>query len=378
MKTGWLVLALLLPTPMAPVAAQTSAGPSFDCARAKGVVEQAICGDPELAEADRTMARLFAATRTSAFGSGPSNMLVGQRRWLKEREDCAAFARQVYKSREDCLAGHYRTRNEELAVAALFAEPQLALATLRKLDPELAPLYEAVFVYASQPEGTDWAKPALGAERRRLLDLLAPQFALLQTDRMRSYGRSILGDSVPKLENVLIPDDNFGDTLRTLAAYADGKRTPMTIPCAAIVRRPGLWDATLAMFGSGLDVGIPTDDCDVTLPALPRLDLLVARINAGWPDCQGSIRFSAYRGFAAMVSAARLGDSVVPGYRSTPGARAKRLARVQPAAVSGAIAELAGHYRTYRHVDAATARAAANDAVFSIQNAGHECGGEED
>lgn len=180
MRIIWLAVSTLLMACAAPAAAQ-SAGPSFDCARATTAVERAICGDPALVEADWTMGKLFAATRISAFGAGSSNMLPSQIAWLKQRKGCAAFDRTAYKSREECLLGWYESRNEALAIAALFAEPELALATLRKLDPELAPLYEAVLVYASHPESANWAGAAPAGERRHLLDLLRPQYALLQS-----------------------------------------------------------------------------------------------------------------------------------------------------------------------------------------------------
>ncbi len=351
----------------APAAAQTA--PSFDCARATTVIEQAICHDPDLAKADATMGRLFAAARTSAFGEGTSNIMPSQVSALRERAKCGPFDRQSYGSREECLALWYQNRNEDLAAAALFAEPELALVTLRDADPELAPLYEAIFVYASHPDGTDWTKPAMAGERRRLVALLAPGFAKLQSDAMRSFGKDILHGSVDTLDDATASEENFSATLKTLAAYAEGKRTPMTMPCAALVRHPGLRDATISEFGSTLDVGIPASDCDTMLPPLPRLDALVARIWAGWPKCEGTIRFSAYNGFTVAVDDARRGSGDVPGKGGLP-----RVTGVQPATVDAVIAELAAYYARYRRGSPASARA----AVSGLLDAAHQCGGGEE
>jgi uncharacterized protein YecT (DUF1311 family) len=43
----------------APARAQDKPTPSFDCAKETGAVEQAICGDDNLAELDQTIAQYF-------------------------------------------------------------------------------------------------------------------------------------------------------------------------------------------------------------------------------------------------------------------------------------------------------------------------------
>ncbi len=108
-------------------AATDAAGPSFDCSRASGEIERAICADPQLAAADRTMGELFAALRTSAFGEGPSNYVKSQRAWLKERAACAPLDKEIYSSVTECLLSRYESRNITLAQSAIFAAPELAL-----------------------------------------------------------------------------------------------------------------------------------------------------------------------------------------------------------------------------------------------------------
>ena len=94
--------------------------PSFDCSKRTTVIEHTICDSPELSAADATMATLYTAAKTSAFGHGASSQAAAQVRWLKERDRCSEPDRFVYKSRAECLTSYYKDRNQELAVATLF------------------------------------------------------------------------------------------------------------------------------------------------------------------------------------------------------------------------------------------------------------------
>src|SRR5437588_326857 len=119
---------LVTPASAAPTPAQAVAAPSFDCSQAKTTVEVAICGDPELRAGDTLMAELFAAARVSAFGKGPSNELAEQRKWLKSRAaECTGAKGADWLA---CLRRVQDQRNADLAVAALFRRPDLALKTL--------------------------------------------------------------------------------------------------------------------------------------------------------------------------------------------------------------------------------------------------------
>ena len=62
--------------------------PSYDCARASGRVEAAICADPGLAQLDRELARVYQLAR-QADGAA---LVAAQRRWLSERDGCATAA----------------------------------------------------------------------------------------------------------------------------------------------------------------------------------------------------------------------------------------------------------------------------------------------
>jgi len=372
-----LVLAAAGPTSSVAAAPPGQVAPSFDCALAKSAIDQTICGDPKLAEADVTMARLYAAARTSAFGHGPSGELAAQRDWLKEREDCRILDRRIHKSREECLAGRYDARNQELAVAALFAKPALALETLRKLDPEATPLYEAIILYANGPAGWTWDK---SPERLRMLKLLEPYADRFRTDADMSFGRDILADSgIKEADDALKSEDNFTEFLQISSAYLKSGPTPRPLPCAAIVRRPELLHAADAMFGSTLDNFILYPDCATTLPPLPQFNRLIKQIDETWPDCEGTIRFSVYRLFGQAENEARVASlSEIHRLLASPDGRQRdrmpRLKGVSPAQVERAIAELAAYYQTYQKAPPLDARHFARLKLHDIVASGHSCG----
>jgi uncharacterized protein len=372
-----LVLTFAGSTSSAEAVAPDLSKPSFDCTQAKEPIAQTICGDPKLAEADAVMARLYMVARISAFGHGPSSELAAQRKWLKEREDCRVPDRRVYPSRAECLRGRYADRNHELAVATLFAEPALALETLRKLDPEAAPLYEAIVDYANQARGSTWPMPA---ERPRILKLLQPSFDRFRTDGNLAFGRDILADAgIKEPADALKSEDKFIEFLQIDSAYLQSDPIPHPLPCAAIIRRPKLLDASDAIFGSTLDNFIFNPDCADTLPPLPALDRLVKTINDTWPDCDGSIRFSAYRMFGSTLNGARVaGAAEISDFAKSGGTRRNvripRLRAVSPSLASVSIAELSTYYQTYQRVDANAARVFATSKVHDIMAAGHGCG----
>ncbi len=173
-----------------PAAAAEPARPSFDCLLTKDLIERTICDNSVLAEQDALMSQLYAATRTSALGQGPSNELAAQREWLKNRSSCRALDRSTKPSRVECLReAPDKDRNQGLAVAALFTEPALARETLRRIDPEGAPLYEALVGYVNAPEETNWAT---APQRPQMIRLLQPYFDRFATDGDLTYGHDIL------------------------------------------------------------------------------------------------------------------------------------------------------------------------------------------
>jgi hypothetical protein len=338
---------------------KASAKPSFDCSKATAAIEKAICDDPALAEADHRMAQMYALAQTSAFGKGKSSQLSAQREWMKSRNDCSTPASDNGKTVE-CLAGMYRDRNAALAVALLLDNPDIALPSLRKDVPQLASLYEALQLYmTSDPK-----------KRDRAVALLSPYFAKMAADPEKNFGYSVLTGIAASAEEAVTSDYKLGATLSIMSIYIDeeGDRAESRFPCAALVRRPEMMSAIKPYFGSTLDNFLMSSNCDDTLPAQPRLIALRNALNGYWKDdCGGgTIRFAVYRGFAAQVIAAQIGQPV--GDSRVAPLQRKGL---KPQLVTAAFAELSDQYQRYRGMDKAEAeqRARAWLGVL-IQDAG--------
>ena len=347
--------------------AQQRTAPSFDCAAASSEVERAICADPRLAAADAMMARLYAKAQASPFGSGPSGMARAQRAWIAQRATaCAALP--AGEQRRDCRLDFLNARNVELAGAAMFADPALALGTLQRIEPEGARLLEAVQVFAAAGGFTS-------ASRARVSEVLAPTMRFMMEAEEAGYGREILtAAGIVNARNMTASEANFVKFVQIASAYVPVRSPPLTMPCAAIVRRPVLLDATGPVFGSTLDNFVFASDCADTLPPAPSLTRLASRISETWPRCQGTIRFASYRLFGLATDAARLG---VGGGDQNFRARfpLPQLEGVSPALAQSAVEELAAYYRRYDRVPSAQAARVARARVRDMLETGHECGG---
>jgi len=342
-------------------AASDTAGPSFDCAKAASEIERTICGDPQLAAADRTMAALFTALSTSAFGEGPSNFIKSQREWLKDRAMCVPLNRKVYSSVAECLLASYKSRNIALAQSATFAAPEVSQAVLAKHAPDLARIQQALALYVADSGRKD-----------EIAGLLTPSFDHFMKEG--AYGRDILADmEITKLDDMLASDNNFGLGLKMLGVYGVQDGEGALIPCTAVVRSPGLMSAIGPIFGSSLDSAVPYTDCSEALPALPKLDALDAAVWANWPMCEGTIRFSSYRSYSEGVDGVRLGlvadGSSYSKYLKLP------VDGVKAQLVTETVAELTAYYRSWLKDDPETADWRARNALGNMLNLAHECGG---
>lgn len=98
----------LAPTDDAPPIdrAPVASGPSFDCARARSQGERAVCANPNLAELDRLMARLYVRTLESADPDTRRALQRSRDRFLAYRERCPDDA---------CIAEAYRGRMREIS-----------------------------------------------------------------------------------------------------------------------------------------------------------------------------------------------------------------------------------------------------------------------
>ena len=85
-----------------PRQANADAGPSFDCRRASLPAEQAICGDPELAQWDEKMAQAYAGMMSQLPPGRQNQLAQDQNAWLRQRNQCGASV--------DCLMSAYLDR----------------------------------------------------------------------------------------------------------------------------------------------------------------------------------------------------------------------------------------------------------------------------
>lgn len=133
-------LALLASAAFAQLAnVQPNASASFDCAKARGRVEKAICGESTLAALDHRVADLYALAIAQAVDPGGAKR--DQRRWLGARDDCkdVACIEQIYRRRLTeltTLTGRF-TAAEAGQLCATFvdaASRATALATMTAVD----------------------------------------------------------------------------------------------------------------------------------------------------------------------------------------------------------------------------------------------------
>jgi len=89
--------------------------PSFDCSKASTKVERTICGNAELAKADRELAAAYAQLAAKLSGAAKDHLASDQARWTANRNrGCTGAGDDI----EDCLKIRYGTRSEQLAFLA--------------------------------------------------------------------------------------------------------------------------------------------------------------------------------------------------------------------------------------------------------------------
>jgi uncharacterized protein len=288
------------------VAAPALAGPSFDCARARSPIETAICADPELAKRDRTLTALYRASLADALVRHASPELSLQRKWLAARDaKCAAEPNHA------CLARSYDFRLADLAVAALFQAPDLALAELRRQDARRADLYEAVWRFATLDDED--------ARTRAVEPVIRPVFQALK-------GQPWSGplQDVSTARDIAASETDFATLIDVAGATED---YGITFPCTAILKRPGLIFALSGLYGNTLDGALGQSNCESVLPPLPKLDALEKAWSEAWdvahPDQTGSIRFLGFRDHARAVTAVR--THVLPAFDVPSAVDARRI-----------------------------------------------------
>jgi uncharacterized protein len=319
--------------------------PSFSCVTPTAL-EMLICADPVLADDDRRMAVLYAAARAGALGDGGSQVEHTQRAWLKSRN--AACASGDVSS---CLSKEYDARLTELAVAALFQTPGAALAELKRQNQAAFPLYEAIYRYATLDEP---------ARSQTVAPLIAPIFDTIHNKPWATPLRDIAD-----AESAAASDHAF-TTVLDVVSVSD---YTVTLPCAAIVHRPGLIDALDSLYGGAIDGRLIQSDCDSTLPATPKLDHLLAEVVSAQSFCTGTIRFSLGRNYGMTLVKVRLHrldilpEVTLPNRAKVANAQFRSEHTVQ---MQDATDELAHYYSTHFAVSEIVAHDDATTAINAV------------
>ena len=89
---------------------------SFDCTKARSLVEQRICSDPRLGKLDETLAVNFRSLMASNAIDWKKDLRAGQARWLASRNRCQTTP---------CIAQAYRKRIAETCEYGVVPDVQL-------------------------------------------------------------------------------------------------------------------------------------------------------------------------------------------------------------------------------------------------------------
>jgi uncharacterized protein len=330
-------------------------GPSFSCEAAAGIAEL-ICHDAALSAADRRLAALYQVAKAGAAGNG-SNQLSAQRQWLKDRDarcSASAWKGRGERTARDCVAAAYNERRTALAVASLISNPRLALEELRVVAPKAEPYYEALLTYAT----TD--RPL---ERSKAVEtMLAPLYARLSPEVRE--GLNYVGKDAVTARQAASSDAGFAQFF-DIASMQD--EIGLTWPCAALIRRPGLFVGLGSIWGGAIDGQVPSSDCEDTLPSPPQLSALSQTAFDAQPPCEGTIRFSTGRDYAMLEDAVRLRRQSVWRRRTTAPSDAEAAFRRKKAIViERTVAALTAYYSRYFPAGSTTAAADAREATNTL------------
>lgn len=86
-----------------------AAGPSFDCRKARGPIETAVCRSPALSELDARLDFVYRDALAGAPSRRATQIRNDQRQWVKARDACARERRL-----EQCLSIRYSARIGQL------------------------------------------------------------------------------------------------------------------------------------------------------------------------------------------------------------------------------------------------------------------------
>ncbi|HEY4995636.1 MAG TPA: hypothetical protein VII21_05015, partial [Aestuariivirga sp.] len=350
----------------------------IDCTKAADAVDKIVCASDELKAQDKTMAELYALAKVNMFGQGPSGEIGEQRTWLSERKDCTG---KSDADTEHCLVEVYKDRNTELAFAIMPVAPEKAFQVLNDQKSKTVPVFEAMSLFASEPDGSDWSNSNLETKRKAILDLTTPIFQTLQkgdADDSNTYGKvvkDLLEDAGLKApEDILKSSKSFGGFLRAATLGIDNTK----LPCGYVTTHPGLLAATESYFGSAMENQVINSDCVAVAPPTPQFTTLIKQINDGWPQCDGSIKFAYYRSFGVAVDEAlapseQLINEFAPAKANHKSEKAPALDGVSKTVIQSSTRELAAYYVKYLKVAPDKAATYATAKIAGVLKTGQQC-----
>ena len=132
MKGRWIAVLPTLACAAGLPAAPLAQGPTFDCGKGQGAVENLICGDPSLARLDRKLDAVYKAATAQATGQLATQLRAEQRGWVKGRNDCWKAngertwitATWTVDTVQGCVEAQYRLRTSELQSVWRLVPPQ--------------------------------------------------------------------------------------------------------------------------------------------------------------------------------------------------------------------------------------------------------------
>jgi hypothetical protein len=376
-KTKHLLTALALLAPLALCHPAKAEG--IDCAKTGTYVDRMICTNPDFKAQDDTMVELYAVARVSMYGKGASGEIVNQKIWLADRDKCL---KSTTDKRTSCVLDLYKTRNLELAFSAMPSAPEASLKVLHDQKIETEPYYEALTIFTSEPDGVDWQSPALTEKRRNIEKLVAPAFSQLQQNLPAHsdlrFNKDLFSDAnFASTDDILKSTQSFANFFRAVTFGTSDLHPSAILPCGYVVSHQNLLDATDGYFGATPDNFIINSNCDVTAPATPKFHALLKQINGHWPQCDGTIRFAAFRDFGVMIDrvfspSARAIEKYKPA-APRPKNEEHTLDGVSIKAISDAQTEMTNYYVKYLAVTQTKASIFAKAKIADVLYDGQQC-----
>ena len=184
MKRG--VVLVMLALAATPVSAA-----SFDCNKASTPLEYAICGDPNLSQADTDMAKAFSAARQELSPEASAQVLAGQREWID------FVSRACTDTAEPKMTGRYDA-DGVACLNTLYSQRTEALQRIGRVDDGLTVYSIDSFDVVRDPDPEGWNKVATTEISYVQIDGTSPEVVAFN-----AYAQSL----VPSTS----ADEDFGD-----------------------------------------------------------------------------------------------------------------------------------------------------------------------